>query len=116
MQTQHQHTDLKFLNSFTGGDAEKMKKYINMFLVNSKKMDDEINMAVQQNDRTAVKLKVHALKSQLSYMGANALSQEASYIENNIEQSGDEMNARVIELLEHIAEARIELEQQLNQI
>lgn len=108
------HTNLDFLTSFTGGDKDKMRKYVRMFINNSTQLGEEIDQAVLQNDFSGIRIKVHALKSQLSYMGANELSKEAANIENEIEQSGKGMIERLNTLLSCIKDARAELESQIN--
>jgi len=62
-------TDRRFLQQFTGGNPEKMLKYINMFLENAPKLMDAIDKAMASGDYPAVKIAAHSLKPQLSYMG-----------------------------------------------
>ncbi len=62
-------TDMQFLRQLTGGNEEKMRKYIGMFLENAPKLLKSIDNALLINDHATVKIAAHSLKPQLSYMG-----------------------------------------------
>ncbi|MCF8448972.1 MAG: tetratricopeptide repeat protein [Taibaiella sp.] len=62
-------TDMQFLRQLTGGNAEKMQKYIGMFLDNAPKLLDSIDKALAIRDFPTIKIAAHSLKPQLSYMG-----------------------------------------------
>ena len=62
-------TDMNFLRTFTGGNPEKQKKYVGMFLENAPKLLDSIDKAMVVKDYPAIKIAAHSLKPQLSYMG-----------------------------------------------
>lgn len=62
-------TDMQFLKQLTGGNADKMNKYIGMFLENAPKLLDNIDKAMVIKDYPTVKIAAHSLKPQLSYMG-----------------------------------------------
>jgi CheY-like chemotaxis protein len=62
-------TDMQFLQQFTGGNPEKLKKYKGMFLDNAPKLLDSMERALQAKDYAAIKIAAHSLKPQLSYMG-----------------------------------------------
>jgi signal transduction histidine kinase/CheY-like chemotaxis protein/HPt (histidine-containing phosphotransfer) domain-containing protein len=79
-------TDMQFLKQLTGGNNEKMSKYINMFLENAPKLLDNIDRALLANDFPSLKIAAHSLKPQLSYMG---VKEEVSKI-FLIEQSAGE--------------------------
>lgn len=64
-----QITDMQFLKQFTGGNAEKMHKYIGMFLENGPKLLNTIQEGLKTKDFQAVKIAAHSMKPQLSYMG-----------------------------------------------
>ncbi|NDC43304.1 MAG: hybrid sensor histidine kinase/response regulator, partial [Chitinophagia bacterium] len=70
-------TDRNFLRSFTGGNPDKMAKYIQMFLENAGKLMEAIDKALVEKDYTGVKIAAHSLKPQLSYMG---IKEEVSHI------------------------------------
>jgi signal transduction histidine kinase/CheY-like chemotaxis protein/HPt (histidine-containing phosphotransfer) domain-containing protein len=62
-------TDMQFLKQFTGGNSEKMSKYIGMFLVNGPRLLTNIDQALETKDYPSLKIAAHSLKPQLSYMG-----------------------------------------------
>jgi len=62
-------TDMQFLKQFTGGNPEKQKKYVGMFLENAPKLLKNIDNALLAKDYQAIKIAAHSLKPQLSYMG-----------------------------------------------
>ena len=62
-------TDMQFLKQFTGGNPEKQKKYVGMFLENAPKLLKSIDNALVAKDYSTIKIAAHSLKPQLSYMG-----------------------------------------------
>lgn len=62
-------TDMTFLKTFTGGNPEKIKKYVGMFLQHCPGQLE--NMAGQLNgqDYDSLRATAHALKPQITYMG-----------------------------------------------
>ncbi len=62
-------TDRAFLRQFTGGKADKMDKYIGMFLENAPRLLQNIDNALAARDLAAIKIAAHSLKPQLTYMG-----------------------------------------------
>jgi CheY-like chemotaxis protein/HPt (histidine-containing phosphotransfer) domain-containing protein len=62
-------TDRNFLKQFTGGNPEKMHKYVSIFLQNAPKILDSMEQALNNNDYGAIKIAAHSLKPQLAYMG-----------------------------------------------
>ncbi len=62
-------TDMNFLNQFTGGNPEKRKKYIRMFMENGALLLNKIKTALAQKDYATIKVAAHSLKPQLGYMG-----------------------------------------------
>jgi CheY-like chemotaxis protein/HPt (histidine-containing phosphotransfer) domain-containing protein len=81
-----QITDMQFLKQFTGGNDEKMHKYIGMFLENGPKLLNTIRHGLATKDFQAVKIAAHSMKPQLSYMG---VKEDVSHI-FIIEQSAGE--------------------------
>ncbi len=70
-------TDRNFLKQFTGGNPEKMQKYISMFMENATKLLASMDQALAAKDYGAIKIAAHSLKPQLSYMG---VKEEVSHI------------------------------------
>jgi signal transduction histidine kinase/CheY-like chemotaxis protein/HPt (histidine-containing phosphotransfer) domain-containing protein len=62
-------TDMQFLQQFTGGNPDKLRKYVGMFLDNAPKLLESMERGLEAKDYNAVKIAAHSLKPQLSYMG-----------------------------------------------
>lgn len=61
--------DLTFLQGFTGGNQDKMKKYIQLFLQLCPKSLAEMHKHIEQQDYDALRATAHAIKPQITYMG-----------------------------------------------
>ena len=70
-------TDMTFLKQLTGGNPQKMQKYVLMFLENGVKLLASMDQALAVKDYQAIKIAAHSLKPQLSYMG---VKEEVSHI------------------------------------
>lgn len=90
-------TDKEFLSDFTGGNPERMRKYVKMFMENATKLLISMDLALQAKDYAAIKIAAHSLKPQLSYMG---VKEDVSHI-FMIEQSAGS-SAHVANLEEEI--------------
>ena len=75
--------DLTFLKSFTGGDPEKMKKYIGLFLSGADPSIKSINSCLASSDWSALRTAAHSLKSQVKYMGIKSAEELAFHIEQH---------------------------------
>ena len=62
-------TNLTFLNSFTGGNPEKVKKYISMFLNYCPTQLNTMKDQLAAGNYDALRGTAHALKPQITYMG-----------------------------------------------
>lgn len=65
-------TDMTFLDGFTGGNADKKKKYISMFLQLCPSALDSMKASLDQQDYDALRATAHSLKPQITYMGIKA--------------------------------------------
>jgi HPt (histidine-containing phosphotransfer) domain-containing protein len=83
--------DLTFLNSFTGGNPEKIKKYITMFLNYCPAQLSQMNEHLTAGNYDGLRGTAHALKPQITYMGI---------------QGGDEM----VKKIESMAGTRTDVE------
>jgi HPt (histidine-containing phosphotransfer) domain-containing protein len=81
--------DLSFLASFTGGDAEKMNKYINLFLKHAPAMLNSIEENLAKKDWASVRTSAHSFKPQISYMGIKSAEELIKSIEKN---AGEQVN------------------------
>ena len=75
--------DLAFLTSFTGGNSDKMKKYINMFLNFCPGQLKTMKSHLDAGDYDALRGAAHALKPQITYMGIRAGEDLVKKIESN---------------------------------
>jgi HPt (histidine-containing phosphotransfer) domain-containing protein len=62
-------TNLTFLNSFTGGNPEKIKKYISMFLTYCPGQLATMKEQLASGNYDGLRGTAHALKPQITYMG-----------------------------------------------
>lgn len=76
-------TDLTFLQSFTGGNKEKMNKYINIFLQMCPGQLDAMDSLLQSNNYDGLRATAHSLKPQITYMGIKPGEGLIKTIENN---------------------------------
>jgi len=82
-------TDLTFLQSFTGGNKEKMNKYINIFLQMCPGQLDAMDSLLQSNNYDGLRATAHSLKPQITYMGIKPGEGLIKTIEHN---AGDKIN------------------------
>lgn len=61
--------DLTFLQGFTAGNQEKMKKYIQMFLQLCPNSLNTMQGHLERQDYDGLRATAHALKPQITYMG-----------------------------------------------
>lgn len=83
-----QVTDMQFLKQFAGGNDEKVKKYISMFLDNGPKLLQSIETALAAKDFGALKIAAHSMKPQLSYMGVKEEVSNVFLIEQTASEAG----------------------------
>lgn len=62
-------TDLTFLESFTGGNPDKMKKYMNMFIQLCPGQLTLMANHLQSENYDKLRATAHSLKPQITYMG-----------------------------------------------
>jgi HPt (histidine-containing phosphotransfer) domain-containing protein len=91
-------TDLAYLQKFTGGQKEKITKYINIFLSTTPPMVANMEDYLLKKDWSGLRAVAHSIKSQLGYMGAQSASSLAKTIEDNsseqtnLDQIGDQVS------------------------
>ena len=107
-------TDMQFLRQLTGGNNEKMQKYIGMFLDNAPKLLDNIDKGMENRDFPTVKIAAHSLKPQLSYMGVKEDVSKIFMIEQSAGSSAhfDSLPALIANLKRLCTKAFEELRQQ----
>jgi len=62
-------TDLTFLQTFTGGNKDKIVKYINLFLQACPSQLDKMKSCLAGTDYPGLRAAAHSLKPQVIYMG-----------------------------------------------
>ncbi|NNF01744.1 MAG: Hpt domain-containing protein [Bacteroidia bacterium] len=82
-------SNLGFLKDFTGGDKAKMEKYINMFLKNIPGLLGKIDEHLAAKDWQNLKVSIHSIKPQLTFMGAKEASSFAQSIESDLSNNKD---------------------------
>lgn len=91
--------DLTFLKTFTSGNAEKIAKYVNMFLQHAPTLLSAMEENLAKQDWAALKTSAHSLKPQISYMGIKSAEALIKNIEtdaaekNNLENMPAQINA-----------------------
>jgi signal transduction histidine kinase/DNA-binding response OmpR family regulator len=99
-----QVTDMNFLKQFTGGNPDKQKKYVGMFLDNGPKLLDKMKAALQEQDYESLKVAAHSMKPQLSYMGVKEEVSNIFLIEQSAGQTAHRENLpQLITQLERLA-------------
>jgi signal transduction histidine kinase/CheY-like chemotaxis protein/HPt (histidine-containing phosphotransfer) domain-containing protein len=102
-------TDMAFLNQFTGGNPEKKRKYVGMFLDNAPKLLEKIKSGMVELDYETVKVAAHSMKPQLSYMGVKEETSNIFLIEQTAGQSAHRENLpQLITQLERLCDKAFE--------
>lgn len=78
--------DLSFLKSFSGDNAEKMNKYINLFLQHAPVLVTAMEKSLSEKNYDALKTSAHSLKPQITYMGIKSAEDLVKGIEFNAGQ------------------------------
>ena len=107
--------DLTFLQSFTGGNKEKIAKYVNLFLQACPEQLGRMKEKLAEKDYPGLRAAAHTLKPQVIYMGMKKGEQMVKEIESmageqrNVEQLPGLMaefdshcNAAIEELKKHV--------------
>lgn len=88
-------TNLGFLESFTGNDTVRMRKYISMFLSAAPAQAETIRTALAGADHEQVRASAHSLRPQMGYMGAKKGEHLLKRLEEDI-KAGSFGNLRVM--------------------
>lgn len=75
-------TDMTFLNSFTGGNQDKVKKYVTMFLSYCPSQLSTMKTQLEAGNYDQLRGTAHALKPQITYMGIKGGEDLIKTIEN----------------------------------
>ena len=91
--------DLTFLKKFTKDDANKMKRYISLYLEVAPKTFEEMQRNLNHADWEQLRINAHSLKPQADFMGINSLKEALIKIEEAVKAN----NLEGIEKLFHKA-------------
>ena len=78
--------DISFLESFTKGDKNKMRRYIQMYLDISPTIFEKMKLALETSNWESLKINAHSLKPQVDYMGITDLKKCLVKIEEEIDR------------------------------
>ncbi len=109
-------TDLTFLQSFTGGNKDKMNKYINIFLQMCPGQLDAMKSLLASANYDALRATAHSLKPQITYMG---IKQGEGLIKTIEQYAGEKTNTEQLpDLLNSFDDvcrkAIVELQEEVN--
>jgi HPt (histidine-containing phosphotransfer) domain-containing protein len=78
--------DLTFLKKFTKGDAQKMNRYISLYLEVVPTIFEEMKRNLTDENWEQLRINAHSLKPQADFMGVNSLKEELIKIEEAVKQ------------------------------
>jgi HPt (histidine-containing phosphotransfer) domain-containing protein len=98
MSTNQKLTDLSYLEKFTNGDKEKIKKYISMYLKNTPDVIRNFQKELDDHNLENLRLKAHSIKPQATYFGIEKLQEVLFKIESIILNSSnlDELQTLIL--------------------
>ena len=76
--------DLTFLKKFTKDDAQKMKRYISLYLDVAPKTFEAMKRNLDEADWEQLRINAHSIKPQADFMGIAALKEELIKIEDAV--------------------------------
>ncbi|GJM17432.1 MAG: hypothetical protein DHS20C13_27590 [Thermodesulfobacteriota bacterium] len=97
--------DLSFLETFTKGNKDKMKRYINIYLKIAPETFQNMEQHVIDKDWEQLRIKAHSLKPQADYMGIASLKAVLVEMEQSVHEEKFE---RLRELYEKAAKIHAE--------
>lgn len=102
-------TDLTFLQSFTGGNPEKMKKYMGMFIQMCPNQLELMKGHLNSGNYDGLRATAHALKPQITYMGIRSGEELVKSIEHHAgTATNTEKLPEMMQNFESICKAAIE--------
>ena len=89
MQSVSKLTNLDYLENFTKGDKERMKKYIEMYLKSTPDVIRDFQKEFNDLNLENLRLKAHSIKPQAKYFGIKILEDILIEIETIIKSNKD---------------------------
>ena len=118
MSEQKKLTDLSFLRNLTGGQTDKMVKYLRMFLSGAPQSITQMELHALSKNWVAVKQTAHSLKPQLGYFGAKGCEDLMKQIELQADSQTetDRLPAMIDNFRQQYETISAELQEELNQL
>lgn len=110
-------TNLTFLNEMSGGNADFIREFLNLFVTNIPASVTDLEDGLQQKDWEKVRQAAHKMKPSLNYVGLKETYEDVMAIEKNAKElcNLDDMPALIKKVSDQCAVACIELENELKQ-
>lgn len=81
--------NLNYLDSFTKGDVEKQRKYIEMYLKSTPGVIWDFQTELDNQNLDNLRLKAHSIKPQAKYFGIESIEKILIEIESIVSNGGD---------------------------
>lgn len=94
--------DLSFLEKFSKGDTNKMKRYIKIYLSFAPDTFKNMEQHVVEKDWEQLRIKAHSLKPQADYMGIPRLKSALTEIEDVVSSGKFEQLGSLFEIAQNI--------------
>ena len=94
--------DLSFLETFTKGNKEKMKRYINIYLSIAPGIFENMTQNIIDQDWEQLRINAHSLKPQADYMGILGLKSVLVEIEKNVYENHFDQLSKLLEKASNI--------------
>lgn len=110
-------TNLSFLNEMSGGNADFIREFLQLFVNNIPTSVTDLEDGLQDKDWEKVRQAAHKMKPSLNYVGLKETYQDVMTIEANAKdlKNLDDMAALIKKVSDQCAVACIELENELKQ-
>src|SRR5690606_4017836 len=110
-------TNLTFLNEMSGGNADFIREFLNLFVTNIPASVTDLEDGLQQKDWEKVRQAAHKMKPSLNYVGLKETYEDVMAIEKNAKEVINlaDMPTLIKKVSDQCAVACIELENELKQ-
>ena len=102
-------SDLAYLHEFCESDADRMKRYISLYLKAIPAFKEKIAIAVAQKDVTEIALHIHSFKPKWMMMGMKETSELATKIDQQCKDGSSDIYENVTTVLLQTDRSVIEL-------
>ncbi len=114
MQSSEQDFDLSFLEEIADGNKEFLVESIDMFLVQTPEIFDQISKAIASADWVTTASLAHKVKSNLGFFGMDRIKNEMQEVEMSAKGGG--LNAELITQFDFTKKAVLKTVEQLYEI